>query len=189
MKLLTLLKTDRRRIPAAIQSVTFRQATITDLPGLEWDGQYRHFRRLYAETYNRVCNGNAIMWIGCIPGGKIIGQLFIQLVSSNYELADGKTRAYLFGFRVRDEYRSMGIGTNFLDYVEQDLVQRRYKYICLNVAKENLRALMLYERCGYSIIGPDPGLWSYQDEQGTWHSVEEPAWRMEKRLVPTGLFQ
>jgi ribosomal protein S18 acetylase RimI-like enzyme len=164
-------------------SITFRQATLADLPALEWEGQYRHFRRLYVETYNRVISGSAIMWIAVIPGGKVIGQMFIQLSSVNTELADGIIRAYMFGFRMREEYRSIGIGSSMLEYAEQDLLNRDFKILCLNVARDNLRALALYERCGYVITGPDPGLWSYQDDKGEWHNMEEPAWRMEKSLA------
>lgn len=165
-------------------TITFRLASLADLPGLEWEGEYRHFRRLYIETYNRVVNGSAVMWIVVIPGNKIIGQMFVQLRSSNTELADGRDRAYMFGFRMRDEFRSCGIGTSLLEYVEQDLVERDFTFMCLNVAQTNERALALYQRCGYRIVGPDPGLWSYQDEKGDWQNMEEPAWRMEKRLKP-----
>jgi ribosomal protein S18 acetylase RimI-like enzyme len=165
-------------------TITFRPAVLADLPALEWEGEYRHFRRMYAETYNRVINGSAIMWIVVIPGSKIIGQMFIQLRSSNLELADGIERAYMFGFRMREEYRCSGIGSSLLEHVEQDLLLRNFKYMCLNVARDNTRALSLYQRCGYKILGPDPGIWSYQDDKGDWHSMEEPAWRMEKLLVP-----
>ena len=165
-------------------TVTFRQAGLADLPGLEWEGEYRHFRRLYTETYNRVVNGSAVMWIVVTPGTKIIGQMFVQLRSSNTELADGRDRAYMFGFRMRDQFRSAGIGTHLLEYVEQDLIEKNFTYLCLNVAQSNERALALYQRCGYVVLGPDPGIWSYQDENGDWQHVEEPAWRMEKRLKP-----
>lgn len=167
----------------AFTSITFRQARLADLPALEWEGEYRHFRRLYQDTYNRVISGNAIMWVAANQSEKLIGQMFIQLASSNLELADGTTRAYMFGFRMRETYRSSGIGSTMLTYVEEDLVTRGFQILCLNVAKENDRAIELYQRCGYVIVAPDPGIWSYQDADGLWHSMEEPAWRMEKKLV------
>jgi ribosomal protein S18 acetylase RimI-like enzyme len=165
-------------------TVTFRQAGLADLPGLEWEGEFRHFRRLYTETYNRVVSGSAIMWIVVVPGTKIIGQMFVQLRSTNTDLADGRDRAYMFGFRMRDAFRSSGIGSSLLEYVEQDLIEKNFSFLCLNVARSNERALALYQRCGYTIIGPDPGVWAYQDEKGDWVHMEEPAWRMEKRLRP-----
>ncbi len=100
------------------------------------------------------------------------------------DLADGIHRAYMFGFRMREDYRSAGIGSSLLEFAEDDLVQRQFKYLCLNVAQTNTRAFELYKRCGYVVLGPDPGIWSYQDDSGEWRQVEEPAWRMEKLLVP-----
>jgi ribosomal protein S18 acetylase RimI-like enzyme len=163
-------------------AITFRRARLADLPALEWEGEYRHFRRLYLDTYNRMVSGNAIMWVANNSDGKLIGQMFIQLASSNAELADGTTRAYMFGFRMRESYRNAGIGSSMLEYVETDLFTQGFKILCLNVAKDNLRAIDLYNRCGYEITGPDPGIWSYQDADGIYHSMEEPAWRMEKHL-------
>jgi ribosomal protein S18 acetylase RimI-like enzyme len=62
------------------------------------------------------------------------------------------------------------------------LRQREFRYITLNVARDNPRAQQLYVRRGYYVVAPEPGIWSYPDEKGVWHRVEEPAWRMEKML-------
>jgi len=164
----------------------FRQVGEKDLPRLEWEGEFRHFRRLYAETYQRTRVGITLMWVAVDPVEKIIGQVFVQLNSSNSSMADGITRAYVFGFRVREEYRSLGIGTQMMNLVEEDLCERGFRIVCLNVAKDNPRAIFLYQRLGYLINGPDPGVWSYQDDAGNWHYMEEPAWRMEKLLTCKG---
>jgi ribosomal protein S18 acetylase RimI-like enzyme len=163
--------------------LTFRPVTELDLPGLEWDGEYRHFRQLYADTFQRTRLGITQMWVAVDSTEKIIGQVFVQLNSANPDMADGKSRAYVFGFRVRDDYRSLGIGSLMMGFVENDLRQRGFTIVCLNVAKDNPRAIFLYQRLGYLINGPDPGTWSYQDDAGNTHYMEEPAWRMEKTLV------
>lgn len=182
MKTYKFLIQDPQTQTSIFTAITFRPAVLADLPALEWEGEYRHFRRLYLDTYNRVVSGSAIMWVAANPEGKLIGQMFIQLASSNTELADGITRAYMFGFRMRENYRSVGIGSSMLEHVEQDLAARGFKVLCLNVARANLRAIELYQRCGYVLVAPDPGIWSYQDAEGVWHSMEEPAWRMEKQI-------
>jgi len=53
----------------------------------------------------------------------------------------------------------------------------------LNVSRDNLDARRLYERLGYRVVAGDPGRWSYLDEHGIRHDVNEPAWRMEKKLI------
>lgn len=160
-----------------------RKAEQGDLPALEWNGEYRHFRTLYSDIYQHSQRGNALMWVLELPGSGVIGQLFIQLVSARKELADGFSRAYLYAFRIQPQYRSMGLGSQLITYVEADLFRRRFRWVTLNVAKNNDRARRFYERHGYHIVADEPGRWSYTDELGNRRDVVEPAWRMEKDLL------
>jgi ribosomal protein S18 acetylase RimI-like enzyme len=167
--------------PNWIDLVKFHLASQSDLPALEWDGQYRHFRRIYAETFARMQQGISLMWLASLDGF-VIGQLFVQMACERKELADGWQRAYIYSFRIRPSYQNYGLGTRLLTFVEQDLQKRKFRYAVLNVSKTNIRARALYERLGYEVIAHEPGVWSFQDDQGAWHSIEEPAWRMEKSL-------
>ncbi len=160
--------------------VVVRTVTESDLAGLEWEGQYAHYRRVYADAFERAESGRSVLWIADLPGRGIIGQVFIQLICDRPELADGENRAYLYAFRVRPDYRSQGLGKRMMQVVEADLRRRGFHWVTLNVARENTRARDLYERVGYHVVAPEPGVWSYPDQNGVWHTVEEPAWRMEK---------
>lgn len=165
-----------------LDSVQIRTLREADLPGLEWEGEYTHFRRLYQEAYRRQVRGLSILWVADLPGSGILGQVFIQLNCDRPELCNGYDRAYLYSFRVRPAFRGQGLGTRIMETIEADLVERGYRYLTLNVARENHRAQELYLRRGFRIIAPEPGRWSYMDEKGIQHQVVEPAWRMEKRL-------
>jgi ribosomal protein S18 acetylase RimI-like enzyme len=166
-----------------LSDVVIRTLRPTDLPALEWDGEYIHFRRLYAGAYERQQQGLSVLWVAELPPNGIIGQVFIQLTADRPELADGHTRAYLYSFRVRPAYRSQGLGTAMLAVLEDDLRARGFHSLTLNVAKDNPRARALYERRGFQVVGDEPGIWSYPDHNGKWRRVVEPAWRMEKPLV------
>ena len=170
---------------SSLPGLIVRQLEFTDLPALEWEGQYSHFRLVYANAYRRGVNGLSVNWVAELIGKGIIGQTFVQLICDRPELADGKNRGYLYSFRVREEYRSQGVGAMILKTVEQDLLNRHYRAITLNVAKDNLRAQKFYLSHGFRIITHEPGRWSYQDQYGKWIDVEEPAWRMEKMLMTT----
>jgi ribosomal protein S18 acetylase RimI-like enzyme len=165
-----------------IQHVQIRTASRTDLPGLEWNGEFIHFRRLFAEAYHLVELGEAIMWVADLPGIGIIGQLFVQVNSQNPALADGIKRAYIYGFRVQALYRGAGIGSRLLITAEDDLIERGFNSIVLNVSQDNPAARRLYERFGYHVIAHDPGIWSYVDHLGRHRQINEPAWRMEKQI-------
>ena len=164
------------------EGILVRPMRESDLPAMEWDGEYTHFRQLYADHYAASRLGTTLIYIAETLEGKMVGQVFLQLTSRNSEVADGLHRAYLFSFRVKPEYRSQGIGSFMLQFVEDQLLLRGFDSIRLNVARANVRARKLYERHGYRVIGADPGLWRYQDHLGEWHSVHEPAWKMLKKL-------
>jgi ribosomal protein S18 acetylase RimI-like enzyme len=163
--------------------VVIRRLTSVDLPGLEWDGEFTHYRRVYLEAYRRMCSGKSILWVAELPGWGLIAQVFVQLNCDRKELANGNTHAYFYAFRVRPRFRNAGLGTRMLEVVEEDLKLRGFSVLTLNVARTNVDAQRLYERLGYQITAPESGRWSYPDHDGIWHDVEEPAWRMEKKLV------
>lgn len=163
--------------------ISIRQAEKDDLVNLEWNGEYAHFRRLYADTYMMVEQGAAVIWIAETNGNGLIGQCFVSLKRNRPELADGIVRAYIYGFRVKPEYRNLGIGTRIMQAIEADLKKRGLQQVTLNVGKDNQNARRFYERLGYSVTGEDPGYWSYIDEKGRRIDMHEPAWRMVKELL------
>jgi len=168
--------------PAWVSRIHIRRLVKSDLPALEWGGEFAHFRRLYAEIFQSASKGRAVLWVAELVGKDVIGQLFVQLNSARPELADGARRAYIYGFRIQPAYRGAGVGKSMLKIAEEDLVRRGFRWVTLNVGRDNPNAQRLYERCGYEVVAAEPGEWSYQDEQGQRHFVHEPAWRMEKRL-------
>jgi len=162
--------------------LTIRQVTRADLPALEWEGEYWKFREMFSDLYQASQAGRCLMWVVVSPGGALIGQAFVMLKSGERDAADGKTRAYVFSFRVKEKWRNHGIGSYLMGFIEDDLRQRGFKYITLNVAKENLVALRLYKRLGYRVTSSQPGIWSFRDPNGVVHHVKEPSWRMMKSL-------
>ncbi|MFN7035751.1 MAG: GNAT family N-acetyltransferase [Bellilinea sp.] len=165
-----------------LETVVIRHVRKEDLPALEWDGEFSHFRRVYAEAFERSQMGYSVMWVAELPEKGIIAQVFIQLICNRKELADGIKRAYLYSFRVHHDFRHQGLGSRMVHHVEKDLIQRSFQVLTLNVAKDNLDALRLYLRLGFRIVAAEPGIWSYVDDKGIRQIVEEPAWRMEKNL-------
>lgn len=168
--------------PDKLQQVCVRLAIEMDLSALEWEGELMHFRRLFADTYKRVEQGEAIILIAELPEIGLIGQLFISLCSARQELSDGVSRGYIYGVRVRPEHRNQGVGTQLILTAEKTLIKRGFSFATLNVGRDNPNALRLYKRLGYRVVAPENGRWSYEDESGIRHDVFEPAWRMEKLL-------
>lgn len=162
--------------------VRIRQAVEDDLPGMEWDGEYAHFRRLYKQHFQNSRSGNTLIWVAENEAGEIIGQVFLSLLSNQSELADGIHRAYLFSFRLKPAYRNHGLGGYMLEFLENYLLKRGFDTLRINVARDNHLARRMYEKHGYQVVGPEEGRWRYQDQFGQWQAVHEPAWRMLKKL-------
>lgn len=167
---------------AEIDEVIIRRMTREDLTALEWDGEFLHFRNVYKGVYKRMQSGTAEAWVAESPTAGIVGQVFLQLESDRPELADGWNRAYLYSFRIKPRFRSHGLGTKMMTVMENFLVARRFTRLTLNVARDNLDAIRLYQRLGFQIVAEEPGVWSYIDHMGKWQTVIEPSWRMEKRI-------
>ncbi|MCB2214153.1 GNAT family N-acetyltransferase [bacterium] len=163
-------------------ALVIRRVTEADLPALEWDGEYQKNRLTYARLFEDSKAGNTIMWMVETPRGEMVGQAFVMLVSGEKDAADGKERAYIFAFRVKRRFRNQGVGTMLMRFIERTLTRQGFKTVTLNVAKENPDARRLYERLGYRVTGSRPGKWSFRDDKGKIQRVNEPAWRMEKRI-------
>jgi ribosomal protein S18 acetylase RimI-like enzyme len=173
----------RKSKKSFLSRVIIRHIKKNDLKALEWEGEFTHFRKLYADAFKRTQNGDIIMWVSELPGTGVIGQVFIQLDCGRPELANGIDRAYLYSFRVRPAFRNLGLGTLMMKKVEADLVDRGFRILTLNVAKDNPKGERLYSRLGYRKVAHEPGIWSYLDHQNRWRHVTEPSWRMEKNLI------
>lgn len=159
-----------------------RLATAEDLPGLEWGGELSHYRRIYEEAYLLMLSGDVLIWVATLPDVGIVGQLFVHMYHPNSSGGENDPYAYIYGFRVRPQFRGRGIGSRLLLKAEHDLLERGFKHISLNVARDNLSARRLYERFGYQVVGAEPGIWSYIDDKGIRQYVNEPAWRMQKTI-------
>lgn len=163
------------------ERILIREAGERDLPALEWEGRYRHFRRLYRHALAESRRGRRVMLVADVEG-QIVGQVFIQLTSGRAELADGSHSGYLYAFRVRPEFRNQGIGTQLLLEAEAILRGQGFGRAVIAVAKNNQRALRLYQIMGYHRFAEDPGQWSYVDHEGCVRHVSEPAYMLEKDL-------
>jgi len=161
--------------------VEIRPASHADLPGMEWEGKYRHFRRLYRAAYQDACDGRKMILIA-ERAGRIVGQLIVQFGTDLACLENTGLTGYLYSLRVREGHRGQGVGSQLIGTAEEALRERSYRQAAIAAAKDNLRARRLYERLGYSVVGEDPGLWSYLDDRGKARSVSEPAFILTKLL-------
>jgi len=161
--------------------VEIRRATEDDLPGMEWEGEFRHFRRLYRAAFLDACQGRKTILLAK-SDGVIVGQLIVQFGTDLACLPRPELTGYLYSFRVREGFRGRGVGSQLIETAEAALRERDYQQAAIAAAKVNPRARRLYERLGYSVVGEDPGQWSYLDDRGIVRNIAEPAHILAKGL-------
>lgn len=71
------------------------------------------------------------------------------MVAKSFSTEYGKTCIWIEDLYIRSEYRGLGIGSRFFDYIEKKYPDTILK---LEVEKENEGAVRLYERCGYEAL-------------------------------------
>jgi len=161
--------------------IALRLATYSDLPKLEWFGQYTHFRALFRRTYQEQLQRRRLMLIADCNDFPI-GHIFVQLSSGEQRIADGRRRAYFYSLRVMEMFQGHGVGTHLILEAEGLARQQGFRWTTIAAAKDNPRARGLYERLGYRVFGDDEGKWSYVDHENRVRYVHEPCWVLEKRI-------
>lgn len=159
--------------------LTIRPLAAADLPQLEWEGEYTHQRPVFQRTFADVERGTRLMLVAVV-GEQVVGQVFVQLRSSEPEFANAGRRGYLYSLRVRPEWRGHGLGSQLIAAAEAELLARGYGEAAISAGKDNLGARRLYERLGYRVFKDDPGEWWFTDVNGVLQHIQEPCWVMEK---------
>jgi ribosomal protein S18 acetylase RimI-like enzyme len=169
-----------RKLSLSVE-ISLRLARRSDLPKLEWYGQYSHFRAVYRRTFQEMQQGNRLMIIADCQDFPI-GQVFVQLRSQERHIAQEGLRAYLYSLRVMEMFRGLGIGSRLIHEAEAIVTSMNYTWVTIAAAKTNSKARKLYERMGYRVFADDPGEWSYTDHRNIVQYVHDPCWLLEKNL-------
>ena len=101
--------------------------------------------RFFAENIN---SGNAEFWT-VDDSGNLIGELYIFYNMEDQDFADGKQRAYLCAFRIREAFRGKGIGSRLLETVLLHLKNSGFSVATIGVEEDDEANIRLYSRFGF----------------------------------------
>ena len=99
--------------------------------------------------YSSISSGNADFWT-IESDGELIGELYAFHELSDSDFADGSVTAYLCAFRVRQEFRGQGLGTQLMGTVLDDLKSQGFTRVTIGVDEE--RNERLYRRMGFDSV-------------------------------------
>ena len=80
---------------------------------------------------------------------KLIGELHVKYDNEDKDFAEKGKRAYLFAFRVHNDYQGKGLGSYLLKTVIDELNAKGYHELTVGVEDDNLRAKYMYEKYGF----------------------------------------
>jgi ribosomal protein S18 acetylase RimI-like enzyme len=98
---------------------------------------------------DNIESGNAEFWTAD-DNGRLIGELYLFKRLDDADFADGKTTAYLYGFRVEEAMRGRGIGTMLMERVLERLRELGFIYAVIGVEPDKDSNIKLYNRLGFT---------------------------------------
>lgn len=71
------------------------------------------------------------------------------MVAKSFSTEFGKTCIWIEDLYIKNEYRGLGIGSMFLNYIKEKYAD---SIIRLEVEEENERAVKVYQKCGFDVL-------------------------------------
>ena len=71
------------------------------------------------------------------------------MIAKSYSTEFGKHCIWIEDIYVKEEYRGLGIGSRFFNFIEEKYPRSLFR---LEVEAENERAVSVYKKCGYDIL-------------------------------------
>lgn len=165
-----------------LDTVIIRFLRESDLPALEWDGEFKRYRRVYREVYRNEQKGISIPLVAETAADGMVGQVFITQREPNPFYGINRPYFFLSSFRIKPPFRCHGLGSLLLEECEKQVRLHHLRDIYLNCAKDNNRARWFYLDHGFRVIRPDDGEWSYVNDEGFVVTETQRSYLMRKTL-------
>ena len=132
--------------------------------------------------YDNISTGNTVFWT-LDNDGELDGELYAFLNLEDKDFADGQNTAYLCAFRVKEEYRGQGYGSQLINTAVEELSKKGFCSLTIGVDSDVPQNVRLYKRLGFNTIIKDchydP---CSMDENMQPHYEENVWWLLQKEL-------
>lgn len=109
--------------------------------------------------------GNRVVFVYRIKE-KFIGEIAYVLDMNDNDYTIQNQRIYISRLIVKKEYRNQGIGGILIDYILEQIKEMGYKEATIGVDKDNLAALHLYKKKGFTNV-----IFDGKDEYGEFYKL------------------
>lgn len=112
---------------------------------------YNNVEQMLSECTHDIQNGIIDIFV-LYDKDVLIGELHVMYESDDENYAIRGRRAYLFAFRVREDFQNKGYGTYLLKTVLTVLKEHGYCEFTVGVEDDNFRAIHVYQALGFDEI-------------------------------------
>lgn len=71
------------------------------------------------------------------------------MIAKSFSTEFGKPCVWIEDLYIKEEYRSMGIGSEFFEYIQEKYLNCIFR---LEVEEENEKAIRVYKKCGFEVL-------------------------------------
>ena len=111
--------------------------------------EYNDVEQMISECSHDIQNGIIDIFV-LYDKGIVVGELHAKYESDDENFAVRGRRAYMFAFRVREDFQNKGYGTYLLKEVLALLKENGYTEFTVGVEDDNLRAIHMYQSMGFN---------------------------------------
>ncbi len=123
--------------------------TVHDLHILTQLFEYNNVEQMITECSQDIQNGVIDIFV-LYENDVLIGELHVMYESNDENYAVRGRRAYMFAFRVREDFQNKGYGTYLLKNVLAILKENGYREFTVGVEDDNFRAIHMYQALGFN---------------------------------------
>ena len=128
--------------------MNIRKLSIAELPLLTQLFDYNDIDAMTEQNEREITTGNVDIF-AMFDDTRLIGELHAAYTSDD-ERADKGQRAYLFAFRIHEDYQGRGYGKQLLQSVINQLIEQGYSEFTVGVEDDNDRAKHIYDSFGFT---------------------------------------
>ncbi len=110
---------------------------------------YKEINEMIAENTRDIENGTIDIF-ALFKDEKIIGELRVKYISDDNRFAIKGKRAYLYAFRIHQNYQGKGLGNFLLENVLETLTENGYSEFTVGVEDDNSKARYMYKKNGFT---------------------------------------
>ena len=128
-----------------------KKLPVSELDTLTQLCDYNDVEEMIAENARDIENRSIDIFVVYL-NNQLVGELHVAYEKEDKNFAERGKRAYLFAFRVHEEYQNQGIGKYLLEKVLDTLKAEGYREFTVGVEDDNLRAKYIYHKYGFTKV-------------------------------------